>query len=139
MRQLQAQLDAVIRECLRFDPVAPVIFRMCEHDAEIGGATIKQGTLVCLLMKAAMFDPVAFERPNNFLIAGADRCPHGYLTFGSGPHQCRGEAIARPILRRVLTRLLLLKDLRRAAGPAGTVQYMAGTPLPDSMVVRFNT
>jgi cytochrome P450 len=60
-----------------------------------------------------------------------------YLIFGSGLHQCGGEQIAETVLRIVVARLLLLKELRRAAGPIGEVQNMLGPPLPDSMVLRF--
>jgi Dyp-type peroxidase family len=138
VRQTQVQLDAIIGECLRFDPVASIIFRVAKRDTELGGKTIKAGALVCLLTKVAMFDPAAFPTPQNFLGPGSVGCPSRYLTFGFGPHQCRGRDIARAVLRRVLARLLSRNDLRRAAGPAGAVQYLAGSPLPVSMVVRFN-
>jgi cytochrome P450 len=133
----QAQVDAVIAECLRFAPVAPMLFRLCEHDTELGGQTVKQGTLVCLLLKTAMFDPQAFPNPEEFIPNSSERPANRYLTFGFGPHRCRGQDIAQTVLRIVLKQLLLLKALRRAAGPAGRIQSMVGLPLPDSMVVRF--
>jgi cytochrome P450/deferrochelatase/peroxidase EfeB len=138
LAQAQSKVDAIIRECLRFNPVAPMIFRACEADTEIQGKQIKKGTLVCLLMKTTMFDQTVFESPDDFK---ADRDGNSYLTFGVSPHVCGGQKVAETVLRIVVKRLLLLKDIRRAAGPAGEVQNMFGPdgpPLPDSMVVRFS-
>jgi Dyp-type peroxidase family len=138
LAKAQSEIDAVIRECLRFNPVAPMIFRVCEDDTEIEGRPIKQGTLVCLLAKTAMFDPSVFPRPDDFIVNGPERPANSYITFGVRPHACGGQKIAETALRIVLKQLLLLKDIRRAAGPAGVVQNMPGLPLPTSMVVRFS-
>jgi Dyp-type peroxidase family len=135
LAQAQSDIDGVIRECLRFNPVAPMMFRVCEADAEIEGSSIGKGTLVCLLTKTAMFDPRVFPEPDEFIV---DRPANSYLTFGVDPHPCGGQRIAETALRIVLKRLLLLRDFRRAAGPAGLVQNMSGLPLPTSMVVRFS-
>jgi Dyp-type peroxidase family len=133
--QAQSEVDAVIRECLRFNPVAPMIFRVCEADAEIDGKLVGKGTLVCLLAKTAMFDPRVFPRPDDFI---AKRPANFYLIFGVDPHPCGGQRIAEAALRIVLKRLLLLRDFRRAAGPTGVVQSASGLPLPTSMMVRFS-
>jgi Dyp-type peroxidase family len=137
LAKAQSKVDAIIRECLRFNPVAPMIFRICEGDTEIEGKPIKQGTFVCLLAKTAMFDPHVFPRPDDFIVSDDERAANSYLTFGAFPHPCGGQKIAETALRIVLKRLLLLKDIRRAAGPAGVVQNMPGLPLPISMVMRF--
>jgi Dyp-type peroxidase family len=136
LSKAQSELDAIIRECLRFDPVAPMIFRLCENDTEIEGQSITKGTLVCLLTKTAMFDESVFPRADNFIVNNSERNPNHYLTFGAGMHQCGGQKMTQTVLRIVLKKLLLLKDIRRAAGRAGEVQSMLG--LPDSMVVRFS-
>ena len=112
-----------------------MICRACEDDTEIEGWQIKKGTLVCLLMKTAMFDQNVFPRPDDFV---PDRVGNSYLTFGVAPHACGGQKVAETVLRIVIKRLLLLKDLRRAAGPAGELKNVLGLPLPDSMVVRFS-
>jgi Dyp-type peroxidase family len=134
LEQAESEVDAIIRECLRFNPVAPLMFRVCEADAEIEGRLITKGTLVCLSTKTAMFDPSVFYGPDDFRV---DRPAESYLTFGVDPRSCGGQRIAETALRIVLKRLLLLRDFRRAAGPAGVVQTMSGLPLPTSMVVRF--
>jgi Dyp-type peroxidase family len=134
LEQAESEVDAIIRECLRFNPVAPMMFRVCEADAEIEGRLIAKGTLVCLSTKTAMFDPSVFDGPDDFRV---DRPAESYLTFGVDPRSCGGQRIAETALRIVLKRLLLLRDFRRAAGPTGVVQTMSGLPLPTSMVVRF--
>jgi cytochrome P450 len=82
-----------------------------------------------------MFDPSVFSRPDDFIV---DRPADSYLTFGLDPRACGGHRIAETALRIVLKCLLLRRDFRRAAGPAGVVQHMSSLPLPASMVVRFS-
>jgi Dyp-type peroxidase family len=138
LAKARSEVDAVIRECLRFNPVAPMIFRVSEDDTEIEGRSIRRGTLVCLLAKTAMFDPSVFPRPDDFIVNGPERAANSYLTFGADPHPCGGQKVAETALRIVLKHVLLLKDIRRAAGPTGVVQNIPNLPLPISMVVRFN-
>jgi cytochrome P450 len=85
-----------------------------------------------------MFDASVFPEPDEFIVSGPDRPANSYLIFGSGLHQCGGQQIAETVLRMVVARLLLLKELRRVAGPTGEVQNMLGLPLPESMVLLFD-
>ena len=132
-------LSAIIRECLRFDPVAPMIFRYCEQDQYIGNNLVKAGTIVCLLTKAAMFDDKAFPKPFEF---DPTRPPDRYLHFGEGVHHCAGRSLAEQILYLVIRSLLVLPDFRRAAGPTGykqeTLQLpeLVGCPIPTSVIRR---
>lgn len=127
-----AALDGIVRESLRFDPVATTLFRRCAQDVILNGSRISKGTLVCLLVKAAMFDASAFPNPDDF---DPTRAEDRYLHFGGGGHFCAGAPSATIVLRHILKRLLALPQLRRAAGPAGQPQYTL--QLPNSMVVRF--
>ena len=138
LTKAQGEMDALIRECLRFDPVAPMIFRACEEETSLESKPIKAKTLVCLIAKTAMFDASVFPEPDEFIVSGPDRPANSYLIFGSGLHQCGGQQIAETVLRMVVARLLLLKELRRVAGPTGEVQNMLSLPLPELMVLRFD-
>ncbi len=108
-----AEIDGLVRECLRFNPVAPALFRHCNEDTDLGGRIVPKGSMVAVLLKTAMFDPRVFAQPDAFSTA---RDPAGYLVFGSGPHACKGASMAEPVLREMVKPLLALPDLRRAAG-----------------------
>jgi Dyp-type peroxidase family len=120
------QLDAVIREALRFDPVSPVLFRRCAQPAALGQSPVAVGELVAVLTKTAMFDPAVFTQPDNF---DPTRPQNIYLHFGpqppaDAPHAClgaqpaNGTGMAVVAIREMLKPLLALKNLRLAAGPA---------------------
>ena len=110
-------LNGIIRECLRFDPVAPMIFRYCEQDQNIGSNPVEAGTIVCLLTKAAMFDASAFPNPFDF---DPTRPPNQYLHFGGLCTPLRRSLARRANPGLAINTLVLLPDLRRAAGPDRT-------------------
>jgi cytochrome P450 len=114
------ELDAIIREALRFAPVAPILFRRCTMDSVLGGKTIAKGSMVAVLLKTAMFDPRAFPDPDSFSTDPTTRDPANYLIFGTGQHYCKGADIGTVVLREMVRPLLALKDLRMAAGPAAS-------------------
>jgi Dyp-type peroxidase family len=113
------ELDAIVREGLRFRPVAPAIFRQCSADTLLGGRMIPKGHTVAVLLKTAMFDPRVFPRPEAFLTDPTLRDPKDYLVFGAGLHECRGASIGAPVIRETVRPLIALPDLHRAAGPLG--------------------
>lgn len=115
-----AALDAIVREALRFSPVAPAVFRQCTADTLLGGQVIPKGSPVAVLLKTAMFDPRVFPEPDRFLTDAARRDPASYLVFGAGPHECKGASIGAPVVREMVRPLIGLRDLRRAAGVPGT-------------------
>ena len=114
-----AALDAVVREALRFRPVAPAIFRQCTADTVLGGQVVPKGTTIAVLLKTAMFDPRVFPDPDSFSTNPARRDAKNYLVFGGGLHECKGASIGGAVVREMLRPLLALPDLHRAAGPAG--------------------
>jgi Dyp-type peroxidase family len=116
-RYPDGELDAIIREALRFQPVAPIVFRQCTQDSLMGGKTIPAGSNIAVLLKTAMFDSRKFPDPDRFSTDSATRAPGGYLVFGSGLHECRGADIGTVVLREIVRALLSLKDLHAAAGP----------------------
>ena len=87
--------DAMVWEALRFVPIRPDIFRQAASDYTIakgsGHATeIKAGTIVRLLTHSAMFDPYAYENPDEF---NPDRNFYHNFNFGFGSHQCMGKYV----------------------------------------------
>jgi Dyp-type peroxidase family len=130
-----ASLEAAIREILRFDPVAPILFRRCERDTYLDNRRplIPGGSMVAVLLKTAMFDQRVFTDPDQ---VNFGRDADDYLHFGYGPHACRGVDVATPVLREMVKAIIGLKGLRRAAGPQGNAFDALGRY--QSLVVRFN-
>jgi hypothetical protein len=115
------RIDALVREALRFAPVSPVLFRVAGRATTIGTEKVPEGTVVCLLVDAALRDRDAFPDPNRF---DFERTAEPYLHFGDtqpGPalHRCLGQKLATAELRELVRVVFSLKGLRRAAGRAG--------------------
>ena len=128
-------IDAVIREILRFEPVSPALFRRCSKTDEIEpGESIEEGSVVCLLLQVAGFDPQPGQKsPMEF---DAQRPKESYLQFGLAPHYCGGAELAEVALREIVKQIVQLPNLRRAAGPSGEKQEFL--KLADSLCARFD-
>jgi cytochrome P450 len=103
---LDARLPAAREELLRW--TSPVIYmrRTARRDVELAGGSVREGDKVVMYFGAANRDPAAFARPGELDLARTEN-PH--IAFGTGPHGCLGQHIARieidAMLREVLTRM----------------------------------
>jgi cytochrome P450 len=106
MADLPARLPSAREELLRW--TSPVIYmrRTARRDVELAGQQIREGDKVVMYFGAANRDPAAFDRPETLDLA---RDPNPHIAFGTGPHGCLGQHIARieidAMLREVLTRM----------------------------------
>ncbi len=89
---LEAYLNHVIDEFLRFEPSNQLSNRRALKDTQIGGISIAAGSLLTLCIGAANRDPAQFEQPNELLL---ERSNNRHLSFGLGIHQCAGMSLAR--------------------------------------------
>jgi len=126
-------------EALRFNPVNPVVFRQCTKDYRIASGTfrtkmIRAGTVVVVGTRSAMKDPRELNSPKSFR---TDRPDSHYLHLGLGLHRCLGDIISEIQVPEVVRQLLLCKNLRRAPGQAGQIDY-AGGPFPEAFTVAFD-
>lgn len=135
-------LDRLILEILRFDPMGPTSLRHAIPGAQIGGMAVppaKNAALpmnVALVISAAMLDgdPAAFRNPREI---DFDRPLDNYLHFGTAPHRCAGRDIAQPLLREMFRTIVKLPNLRRTPGVAG--EKKQDYPLlVDKLVVSFD-
>ena len=138
MADLEGRLPSAREELLRW--TSPVIYmrRTAKRDAELGGQQIREGDKVVMYFGAANRDPAVFDRPDVLDLSRADN-PH--IAFGTGPHGCLGQHIARieidAMLREVLTRMT---DFRSAApgGMAGVELHLRpegdAAPLPRRLI-----
>ena len=106
--------DAMVWEALRFVPIRPDIFRQAASDYTIAKDTeheteIKAGTIVRLLTHSAMFDPYAYENPDEFI---PSRNFYHNFVLGFGSHQCMGKYVGMEMVPEMVRQVVLLDDLR---------------------------
>jgi cytochrome P450 len=103
---LLTRLPGAREELLRY--TTPVIYmrRTAKHDTVLAGEKIRDGDKVVMYFGSANRDPEKFEQPD---VLDLTRTPNEHIAFGTGPHGCLGQHIARieidAILTEVLTRM----------------------------------
>ncbi|MGH6909211.1 MAG: cytochrome P450 [Phenylobacterium sp.] len=133
MADLDARLPSAREELLRW--TSPVIYmrRTAKHDAQLAGQRIRAGDKVVMYFGAANRDPAVFDRPD---VLDLSRAENPHIAFGTGPHGCLGQHIARieidAMLREVLTRMTAFE----LAAPVEWLpsNFISG---PKAMPVRF--
>jgi len=128
--QLDGFLDGAITNCLRMDPVAPLIPRLCPADVSYETSTGEQleiaaGSVVCVVPKITLAGNLLAQVPSNKEI---------FVFMDGMPHACLGHQIAMLELREALKMLLQLPAVRPAAGQAGQLQQQY--ELPREMWLR---
>ena len=107
---LGSRLPAAREELLRY--TTPVIYmrRTAKRDVAMHGQTIREGQKVMMLFGSANRDDTRFEQPNVLDLA---RTQNEHIAFGTGPHNCLGQHIARieidAVMIEVLNRMKGLK------------------------------
>jgi cytochrome P450 len=115
IEDLEARLPAAREELLRY--TSPVIYmrRTAKKDAVLGDRQIREGDKVVMYFGSANRDPEKFELPDALALA---RPANEHIAFGTGPHGCLGQHIARieidAMLKEILTRMT---DFELAAPP----------------------
>lgn len=112
---LPKRVASAREELLRF--TTPVIYmrRTAKRGLEFGGEQIREGQKVVMYFGSANRDPEKFDKPD---VLDLSRAPNEHIAFGTGPHGCLGQHIARieidAILMEVLTRM---DDIELAEAP----------------------
>lgn len=128
-----ALFDGYVFEALRFRPAFPYFFRVCEKDTLLARGTDYQtplavGQTVLAVTHSAMFDELAFTRPDEFR---PDRERSNTFHFGQGLHECLGRAIGTVMIPEIVRQALLLPDLQ--VGPIDR----KGGPVPEHWAWRW--
>jgi cytochrome P450 len=97
------QLEAIVREVVRYDPPVQNTRRFVAKDAIVAGQAMKAGDVVLVVLAAANRDPMANPVPALF---DPLRPSRQAFTFGVGPHACPGEAVATAIAAAGVRQLL---------------------------------
>ena len=125
-------------EAMRFNALGPGVFRQAQQDFIVAGGTSREtmipaGRNVLVALQSASFDGDRVPSPSTFSI---DRPLPEYLHFGFGLHTCFDATLTRVQIPRIVAAVLRCRNLRRAAGEAGTLQVDG--PFPTSLVVEFD-
>ncbi|HEY9010983.1 MAG TPA: cytochrome P450, partial [Devosia sp.] len=112
-----AQTEATVEECIRYDAPLHMFTRYALSDLELdGGLKLRKGDVIGLMLAAANRDPSRFGNAGTF---DPFRTDGANVSFGAGIHFCIGAPLAR-IEMQVAMRVLFerLPTLRLAEAPA---------------------
>ena len=86
-------IPQAIEELLRFEPPAPHVSRYVTRDVEFHGQTVPEGSVMMMLLGAAVRDHRQF--PPDGDVFDIHREVRQHLAFSVGTHYCLGSALAR--------------------------------------------
>jgi cytochrome P450 len=86
-------IPQAIEELLRFEPPAPHVARYVTRDVEIHDQTVPEGSVIMMLIGAAVRDHRQF--PPDGDVFDIHREARQHLSFSVGTHYCLGSALAR--------------------------------------------
>lgn len=117
-----AQIEATVEECLRYDAPLHMFTRYALQDVTLDdGLSFKQGEVIGLMLGAANRDPTRFVDANRF---DPFRTDGQNVSFGAGIHFCIGAPLARIELQVAMKTLFArLPGLRLAEAPAAKNVY----------------
>lgn len=98
----------LIDEFLRFITPAMNMARVATRDFEVAGTQIKENDVIQLMFISGNRDSDVFQNPHSF---HPDRSETATLAFGSGPHRCIGNALAK-LEGRILFEELARRDVQ---------------------------
>jgi cytochrome P450 len=117
-------LPSAIEEFLRYEgPVGTSTFRIAAEDFELGGADVKAGDAVMVVLLSADRDEQRFPEADELRL---DRAQNPHLAFGHGIHYCLGAPLARLEAQVAFGKLLDRFPGLRLAVPAGELTWQPG-------------
>jgi cytochrome P450 len=100
---VEGRVDQAVEEILRWSSPVLHMRRTLLEDTVVRGTEMKAGDKVVMWYRSANRDEDVFENPFEFDIT-REKNPH--LAFGGGgPHFCLGNALARQMMRSLLTEI----------------------------------
>jgi len=131
-----AFLHDLVREAMRFDPLAPGLPRIALPEWTLArgtgrALTIPKGATVIAAFASAMMGDRRIPSPTRF---DPGRRSNEYIHFGHGLHECLERHINSATLHMMLKPVLRRPSLRRAAGPAG--HLTKNGPFAERLVVE---
>ncbi|HEX7877512.1 MAG TPA: cytochrome P450 [Sphingobium sp.] len=135
LRENPSLLPNAVEEILRWTTPVKHFCRTATEDCEYAGKQIRKGDIILLSYPSANRDDEAFEDPSEFRI---DRRPNRQLAFGTGPHVCLGQYLARFELISFFKELLNRVDDIELGGEPKFVEgtFVSG---PKYLPIRYKT
>lgn len=131
-------LPKAIDEVLRWDTPVLMMYRITTQDTVLGGVHIPAGSMIQASQGAANRDPAYFPDPDKFDIH-RDNGTARVLRFGSGPHICIGQHLAKLEMTRALTTVIRrLPNLRLDRSKPAPVMHGSELRSPDHVYVKFD-
>ena len=132
------RLMRYVQECLRLNPFAAGVQRICAQDDVLAPDTwratcIPKGAVVLAATQSACMDGRKIYQPRVLCL---NRPAHHYLHFGYGLHTCFGQHINLAQIPAMVKSVLKLPGLRRAPGAAGKMQSVG--PFPVNLGLEFD-
>jgi cytochrome P450 len=119
LREDPALMLSAVEEMIRWSTPVRHFVRTATEDSMINGKQVKTGDRLMMCYVSANRDEAEFEDPFAFRI---DRRPNRHLAFGTGPHICLGQHLARMELQCFLRELLDRVEHIELAGEPRFVQ-----------------
>lgn len=128
-----ALMPAFVEETIRWATPVKNFMRTAIDDATVNGQPVRKGEWIMLAYHSANRDEAVFDAPHAFRL---DRPLHKHVAFGSGPHVCLGQHLARFEMRALWEELL---PRLGSIELTGTPTRMASTFVvgPKSVPIRY--
>ena len=114
-------MPLAVEEILRWTTPVKHFCRTAVENCKVAGKQIKAGDHFLLSFPSGSFDEAVYDDPFAFRI---DRKPNRHLAFGTGPHVCLGQYLARFELQSFFRELL---DRVEHIELAGTPRFVEGS------------
>ncbi len=95
--------ESAVNEMLRYVTPTTSFVRTAAEETEIGGVKIARDDDICIHFCAANRDEDEFDKPQEFRV---DRKRNRHLAFGTGPHACIGQLLARIEMKALFEELM---------------------------------
>lgn len=121
LRERPELVPHTVEEVLRYHTVGQFgLRRVATEDVEVAGTLIRSGDGVIIMIPSANRDEHVFDNPDRFDI---QREQVRHLGFGTGPHVCLGQWLARFNLQVTIEALTTRVPTLRLAVPFGKLRF----------------
>ncbi len=147
--------EAAVREAMRIKPVAPLLSHESNEPVVVAGISLRAGTPICTLLRAAGMDPEVFLDPQRFWpqrwlddVSDAwlpnatstrdqqSAAKKRLMPFGGGPRFCPGRYLAMLEIKLVIAEMSRRFVMTRQPGTQVTERY-ALSMLPEGLRVTL--